>query len=139
MNDRIGRVNKPVIFIARQSEVRQRQISTEDPDPRLHILKEAREFQMQLKTLPQAELRFLQILRAHEYVQSYAVTFQQIGGDVRAYVSGSPGYEYRHVAPFVPVLRVSSPAVGSCKLRGARASSGRPSIKGYVQRRSAGI
>jgi hypothetical protein len=35
------------------------------------------------------------------------VLFQQIGGDMPADVSGGPGQEYRHVAPFVPVLMVS--------------------------------
>ena len=29
---------------------------------------------------------------------------QQVGGDVRADVSGRSGQEYRHVAPLVPVL-----------------------------------
>jgi hypothetical protein len=35
------------------------------------------------------------------------VVLQQISGDMSAYVSGRTGQEYRHVAPFVPVLTVS--------------------------------
>jgi hypothetical protein len=33
--------------------------------------------------------------------------FQQIGGDVRADISGRAGQEYRHVAPSVPVFTAS--------------------------------
>src|ERR1700733_1272862 len=140
MDDRIGGVDKPVIFIAIQSKTGQREIAAENPDSRLHVFEEAREFQMQLQTLPEPQLRFLWIFRAHQHVQSCAVILQQVGGDVRANVSGSPGYEYRHVTPFVPVFsdslpsvslpRVSPPTAGSCKLRGGRDSSGRPSISG---------
>jgi hypothetical protein len=34
------------------------------------------------------------------------VLFKEIGGDVRADVSGRSGQENRHVAPLVPVLMV---------------------------------
>jgi hypothetical protein len=76
---------------------------------------------------------------------------QEISGDVRANVSGSTRQEYCHVAPFVPVFIASPSSVfvvvadriadtcGMSSNRGARASNGRPSISGYVQRRNAGM
>ena len=62
---------------------------------------------MQLQRMPQTHFRLVRIARPHQYVQRSPVLFQKIGGDVRADVSGGPGQEYRHVAPFVPVLMVS--------------------------------
>jgi len=87
---------------------------------------------MQLQAAPQPTLRFLWIARPHQQIQRGAVPFKQIGGDMRADVSGGPGQEYRHVAPFVPVLIVSPllSASASWKLRDGRASRGRPSIRG---------
>jgi hypothetical protein len=38
--------------------------------------------------------------------------FQKIRGNVRAYVSGRPGQEYRHLAPSVPVF-TASPLAGA--------------------------
>src|SRR4051794_9289519 len=61
---------------------------------------------------------------------------------MRADVAGGTGQENRHVAPFVPVLMVGPFGCGSgesWKVRGGRASSGLPSISGYVQRRKAGM
>jgi hypothetical protein len=62
---------------------------------------------------------------------------EQIGGHMRADVSGPTGQEYRHVAPFVPVFMHSPFSVGAPlpplkagAQTGARASSGRPSISG---------
>ena len=67
---------------------------------------------MQLQRAPQAPLRFLRITRPHQHVQRGAVAFQQIGGDMRADVSGRSGQEYRHVAPLVPVF-TASPLAGA--------------------------
>ena len=62
---------------------------------------------MQLQRLPQAHFGFVRIARAHQHIQRGAVVLQQISGDMSADVSGRAGQEYRHVAPFVPVLTVS--------------------------------
>jgi hypothetical protein len=40
------------------------------------------------------------------------VSFEKIGGNVRADVPGRPGQEYRHVAPLVPVF-TASPFAGA--------------------------
>jgi hypothetical protein len=39
------------------------------------------------------------------------VALKEIGGDMRADVSGRSGQEYRHVAPLVPVF-TASPVAG---------------------------
>ena len=67
---------------------------------------------MQLQCAPQPQLRFLRITRPHQHIQSSAMPFQQIRGNVRTDVSGRPGQEYRHVAPSVPVF-TASPLAGA--------------------------
>src|ERR1022692_1047826 len=101
--------------------------------------------------MPETEFRLLRGAAAHQQIQLRVMLLQQIGGHMRANVTGPTGQEYRHVAPFVPVLIASPISLvdgaaedapvegGICKMRGARASRERPSIRGYVHRRSAGI
>ena len=141
VNHRVGGVHQAIVVILRQPELRRGQIAAKNSHPRLQVFIEAREVQVQLQRLPQTHLGFVSIARPDQQVQRSAVPFQQIGGDMRADVSGRTGQEYRHVAPFVPVLTVSPcrPLRASWKWRGGRASSGRPSIRGYVHRRSAGM
>jgi len=107
MDHRIGGVDQAIVIIPRQTELSPRQVSAKDSDPRLQIFVEPWEVQMQLQRMPQAHLRLVRISRPYQHVQRSSVLLQQIGGDVPADVSSGPGQEYRHVAPFVPVLMVS--------------------------------
>src|SRR5882762_9082222 len=139
MNHGVRRVNQPVIIVMTESEPRGCQISGKNSYSCLHIFIKEREVEVQLQRLPQPQLGFAQVTRPHQKVQGSAVILQQIGGDMRSDVAGRPGQEYRHVAPLVPVFTVSPFVGASLKLRGGRTSSGRPSISGYVHRRSAGM
>ena len=141
MDHRIGGVDQAVVVVIGEAKVRRGQVAAKDPHARLKVFVESREIQMQLQGLPQAARGFLRIAGAHQQVQRSAVLLQQVGGDVRADVSGGTSQEYRHVAPLVPVLTTSpfSGTAAGCRLRAGRASSGRPSIRGYVHLRSAGM
>ena len=139
MNHGVRSVNEPVIIIDTESEPRGCQVSAKNSYSGLHVFIKERKVEVKLQRLPQTQLGLAQVTRPHEKVQGSAVILQQIGGHMRSDVAGRPGQEYRHVAPFVPVFAVSPFAGARLKLRGARASSGRPSISGYVHRRSAGI
>ena len=141
MNHRVSRVDEPVVSIAVQTKLRSRQIANKNSNARLQMLVEAREVHVQLHGLPQSHFGITRIFAAYQQIQARSVLVEEIGRRMSAYVSGRTGQEYRHVAPFVPVETVSAPLFDStaCKFRGARASRGRPSIKGYVQRLSAGM
>ena len=133
VDDRIRGVNQAVIVVVGEAEVRRGQVAAKNPHTRLEVFVEAREIQMQLQGLPQAAGSLLRVAGAHQQVQRSAVLLQQVGGHVRADVSGGTSQEYRHVAPLVPVLTTSpfsGTAAGCCRLRAGRASSGRPSIRG---------
>ena len=139
MNHGIRGVDEPVIIVGTESESRGCQVSAKNSYSGLYIFIEQRKVEVKLQRLPQTQLGLAQVTRPHQKVQGSAVILHQIGGHVRSDVAGRPGQEYRHVAPLVPVFAVSPFASANLKLRGARASSGRPSISGYVHRRSAGI
>src|ERR1019366_9259883 len=107
MNDGIGAVDQPVVVVFRQTKLRTRQISAENTDARLEVFVKAREIHVQLKSAPQARRCLLRITRPYQQVQRGIMILQEIGGYMRADVSGRTGQEYRHVAPLVPVLTVS--------------------------------
>ena len=52
MNHRIGRVDQAVVIVLSETEVRRGEIAAEDPHPRLKILVEPREVQVELQGLP---------------------------------------------------------------------------------------
>src|ERR1700722_17827106 len=125
-------MNQAIVVIPRQPELSIGEIAAKDPDARLQILVEAREVQMELQGVPQTQFPLVGIARPHQHIQGSPMVLQQVGSDMAADVSGGPGQEYRHVAPFVPVLTVS-PLLSTSdnwKLRDGRASRGRPSISG---------
>ncbi len=132
MDHRIRGVNQAIVIVVGEAKVRRSQVAAKNSHPGLEVFVESRELQMQLQRLPQPARRFLRIAGANQQVQRSAVLLQQVGGDVRADVSGGTGQEYRHVAPLVPVLTTSpfSGTASGCRLREGRASSGRPSIRG---------
>src|SRR5579862_3961136 len=114
MNYRIGGVNQPVVIVARQAKLRGRDIAPKNSHPCLQLFVKSRELQMQLQRPPQPCLGLMGVSGANEHIQRRSVLFQEIRGDMAADVSGGTGQEYRHVAPFVPVLMVlslSSPCV----------------------------
>ncbi len=57
---------------------------------------------MQLQRVPEALVRFLLRLRAHQQIQAVRVTLQQNGGDVRADVAGGTGQKDGHGLVLVP-------------------------------------
>src|SRR5208282_1847809 len=130
-----------------EPELRRREIAAKNPYLRLQVFIEFRERQVQLQSLPKPQLRITRIASAHQQIQGRVILLQQIRGDMGADVPGPTGQEYCHVAPFVPFFKASPFSRvevvvlegGICSTRGARASSGRPSISGYVHRRNAGI
>src|SRR5713101_10170332 len=139
MNHGVGGVNQPVIIVGTESEPRGCQVSAKNSYSCLHIFIKERKVEVKLQRLPQTQLGLAQVTRPHQKVQGSAVILQQIGGHMGSDVAGRPGQEYRHVAPLVPVFAVSPFAGARLKLRGERASSGRPANGVYVQRLSAGI
>jgi len=109
MNDGIAGVNQSIVIVPTQAEVRIGNIPAKDPDSCLQILIETRKAHVQLQGLPQAYFGFVRVARADQHIQRGAVVLQKISGNMSADVSGRAGQEYRHVAPFVPVLTVSPP------------------------------
>ena len=119
MNHRIRRMHQPVVFIAVQTEAGRSQVSAKNSDLGLQVFVEAREIADATATRATSRPCASCGSRARTSRFSDApCRFEQIGGDVRADVSGRPGQEYRHVAPFVPVFTAIS--VGGHKLKGAR-------------------
>ena len=149
MDHRIGAMHKPVVIARFEPELWRREIAAKNPDFRLQIFIESRKRQVQLQGVPKPQLRVTWIAAAHQQIQGRVMLVEQIRGDMRADVPGPTGQEYCHVAPFVPVFTASPflavevgvvvGAGGIRSTRGARASSARPSISGYVHRRNAGI
>ncbi len=140
MNHRICRVHQSIVIRALQPKLRRRQVAPKNPYLCLKKFVKRRKRQMQLQSLPQTQLRLARIARAHQHIQHCIVLAQQICRNMRADVAGRSGQEYRHVAPFVPVfIAPFFSAAGICSTRGSRASSGLPSISGYVHRRNAGM
>src|SRR5207247_173319 len=130
MNDGIGGVDQAVVVIAREAKLVGGNISAKNADSRLQIFVEEFEIQVELQSLPETFFGLARIASAHQQVQRCAMLGQQVRGGMGANVSSPSGQENRHVAPFVPVLTVSVSVPRGCRLRGGRASSGRPSIKG---------
>src|SRR5208337_3357534 len=124
-----------------EPELWRREIAAKNPDFQLQVFVEFRKRQVQLQSIPKPQLRFARIAAAHQQIQGRVMLVEQISGDMRADVPGPTGQENCHVAPFVPVFMASplSCGGGMRSTRGARASSARPSISGYVHRRNAGI
>ena len=133
MNHRVSGVNEAVVIITIQAKLRRCDIAGKDPYARLQMLIEAREIHVQLKALPQPRGGFLRIFSADEHVQRRTMLIQQVRRHMRTDVACRSRQEYRHVTPLVPVFTVS-PFTGSSaatkNFRGARTSSGRPSISG---------
>ncbi len=142
-------MHEPVVIVRRQPELRGGEIAAKDPYLRLPVFVEPGKRQVQLQGLPKPQFRVARIAAAHQQIQGRVMLVEQVGGDMRADVSGPTGQEYCHVAPFVPVFTASPflavevgvvvGADGIRSTRGTRASNGRPSISGYVHRRNAGI
>ena len=136
-------MDEPVVIARFEPELRRREIAAENPYLQLEIFVELREWQVQLQGMPKPQFRVPRIAAAHQQIQGRVMLLQQIRGNMRSDVPGPTGQENCHVAPFVPVFMLSPfslvAAGGIFRARGARSSSGRPSISGYVHRRSAGI
>ena len=135
MDHRIGGVHQSVIIARLQPQLGRSKIAAKNSDLRLQIFVEPGERQMKLQSLPKPQFRVMGIAATHQQIQGRVMLLQQIRGDVRSDVPGPTGQEYCHVAPFVPVFTAvpfSCGVVvgGICNRRGARASSGRPSISG---------
>src|SRR2546423_4875114 len=92
------------------------------------------EGKMELQRLPEPLERFLLGLRAHQQVQRVAVSGQQTRNEIAAQVAGGAGYEDRHSESGGDTELGAADTHAACadqsSLRGARASSGRPSISG---------
>src|SRR5579864_8628951 len=112
VNYGIGRMHQAIVLVAAQAKTWLGEIADKDSHFGLQVFVEARELEVQLERTPEAHLRVGKIAGAHQHVQGGAITFQQIGSDVRADVSGRTGQEYRHVAPLVPVF-TASPLAGA--------------------------
>src|ERR1700730_151268 len=132
MDHGICGVDQAIIIVGGQAKARHREITAKDPQAGLEMLIKSREIQVQWPGLQQAVRSFLRVAGADQQVQRSTVLLEQVGGNVRADVSGRTGQEYRHVAPLVPVLTTSpfSGRAANWRLRGGRASRGRPSIRG---------
>src|SRR5580692_11681100 len=134
MNDGIGGVDQRVVFVVAEPEAFTRQIAAKNSHTRIEVLAKFSESEMELQRRPQSLARFFVALRANQEIQRVAVFGEQSRGDVAAQVSGRAGYEDRHrgsdgVAEFdTTAARACSGDQSSS--RGARDSSGRPSIKG---------
>ena len=100
-------MNQPIVIIPGKPELRRGKVAAKNPDACLQKLVKAWKVKMQLQGLPQTQFCLMRIARPHQHVERSPMVLQQIGGDMPADVSGGPGQEYRHVAPFVPVLMVS--------------------------------
>src|ERR1700730_12113484 len=107
MDHGICSVDQAIIIVGGEAKARRSEITAKDPHAGLEMLIKSREIQVQLQSLPQAEGSLLRVAGADQQVQRSTVLLEQVGGDVRADVSGGTGQEYRHVAPLVPVLTTS--------------------------------
>src|ERR1700691_2696127 len=140
---------KPVVIAGIESKLRRGKIAAKDPNFGLQVFVELRKLQVELQSLPKPLFCAPRIAAANQQIQGGVMLLQQIRSNMRANVFVCPGQEYSHGAPLAPVFTPSrfscavSSAVpgagGICSTRDTRASSGRPSINGYVQRRNAGI
>src|SRR5690348_18473155 len=134
MNDGIAAIHQRAVLVVRKSEPLARQVPGKYADAGPHVIVEFRKSKMQLQRSPQALARLLLALCAHQKIQLVAVLGKQRGRHVAAEISGCAGYEDRHRgSDGVAELETTAARAFSgdqSNSRGARDSSGRPSING---------
>ena len=96
MNHRLGRADQVRVVGRVQPKTRIGEISAKNGNARFERIAELRKVQMQLQRVPEALVRLLLRLRAHQQIQAVRVTLQQEGGDVRADVAGGTGQKDGH-------------------------------------------
>src|ERR1700720_1992768 len=134
MNYGIGRVRQRAVIIIRQSEALARKVAAKDTHARIDVIEKLWKIEMELQRLPQAFARFLFGVCTHQQIQRVAMITQQPGDQIAAEIAGRAGYEDRHKGSDDGALLGLAVAHAACAVqsssRGARASNGRPSIRG---------
>ncbi len=140
VNHRVRGMHQPVVFIAVQSEAGSSQVSAKDADLRLQVLVEAREIRGATAARATAAAA-LPADRAPAPAHSRrrrAASADWRQRARRCIRSSRSGISPRgSVGPSLHGISVCGAQAEKCEE--AAASRGRPSIKGYVQRRSAGM
>ena len=118
-----------MIGVVGEAEAFLGEIPAENSHTRIQVFREFREFKVELQRLPQALAGFLVRFRSHQQIERIAVLSPKPGDQITAQVAGRSGYENRHEVRKTAMRGREAPLVQSSS-RGARDSSGRPSING---------
>src|ERR1700688_1314369 len=134
MNDGIGGVYKRVIVVVGQPESLAGKVSAKNTYSGIKVFEEFGKLEVQLQGLPEAFARFLLGARSHQQIQGVAIIPQQPGDQIAAEIAGRAGYEDRHKGSGGgadwEVAEAQAACADQSSWRGARASSGRPSMSG---------
>src|SRR5258708_26241055 len=134
VHEGIGGVNQRAIVVFGKPEARGGKVAAEDAQARIDEIEEFLKLKMKMQGLPQPLARLLLGICAHQQIQGVAIIPQQPRGEVAAEIAGRAGYEDRHKGSGGGAELVLAVAHAACvdqsSSRGARASSGRPSMSG---------
>src|SRR5579863_1089489 len=134
MNDRIGGIHQGVVLVVGKAKPLTRQVAAKNAHTRIQVFKKITKRKMELQRGPQPLARFFFTLCTDKKIQRIAMSGEKSRGDIAAQISGRAGYEDRHSGSD-GVAEFDTTAARACSgdqssSRGARASSGRPSING---------
>src|SRR6266404_746174 len=134
MNDGVRGVHQSVVLIVGKREALGDKVAAEDAHAGIEVLDEFRKLEMELQGLPEARARLLLRACAHQQIERVAMPSQQTRHQVAAEIAGRAGYEDRHKGSDGGTELELAEARAACadqsSSRGARGSSGRPSISG---------
>jgi len=88
MDDGVRRVDKAVVCIAIETELRRGEVANENSDTRLEVFVKTRKVHVELHRLPQANLRVVRIFAAYQQIETCALLVKKIGSHMGADVSG---------------------------------------------------
>src|SRR6185369_15527448 len=94
MNDGVGRMDQTIVIFLVKTELLVCKITAIYANAGLQVFVKSLEIEMQLQRVPEALFRLVRIFSAHQHVNRGAEILQQVGGNMRADVSGRAGQEY---------------------------------------------
>src|SRR6267154_3700083 len=132
MNDGVGGVRKKGIVFLRQAEALGSQVPAKNMHAGIQVIEEFRKIKMKLQGPPQTFARFLFGAGTHQQIYWIAMLTQQPGNQVAAEIAGRAGYEDRHKGSEggAETALARAACADQSSSRGARDSSGRPSMSG---------
>src|SRR2546427_8049710 len=132
MQHRVRGRDQQVVLLVIEPEARRGQIAAENAYACREMFVKNGKVEVQLQRAPQAALRLLDVFRANQHIERFAMLFEKPRRQIGSDVSGCAGEKYSHVAqaPLGSICDGPSAASGRRNSRRGALSSACPSISG---------